>query len=170
VDQVLRPYHFPIGKALSRKTAVRGLARESTTSCVRPIRARKSSSGSFGWPSAGQQFLSGAVPGPFKPGRACWRDFVAGGRRARHRLQYCRGRSINRKKTFRRQCRPLLGFPLDASFAGPKFAWTGPLVDADYWKAALLAVLVGSFLSISISGRSRERPLARQRCLPAPTI
>ena len=37
----------------------------------------------------------------------------------------------------------------DASLR-PKFAWTGPLVDADYWKAALLAVSIGLLLSISI--------------------
>ena len=32
----------------------------------------------------------------------------------------------------------------------PKFAWTGPIVNADYWKLATIAVLVGILLSLPI--------------------
>ena len=37
----------------------------------------------------------------------------------------------------------------DASLR-PKFSWTGPIFDANYWKTAVLAVLVGLMLSITI--------------------
>src|SRR6202011_6027978 len=52
------------------------------------------------------------------------------------------------EKIFEGNVGPYWGI-LDASLR-PKFAWTGPLVDTDYWKAAVLAVLVGSLFSISI--------------------
>ena len=32
----------------------------------------------------------------------------------------------------------------------PKFAWTGPIVNEDYWKLALIALLVGVLLSLPI--------------------
>ena len=34
----------------------------------------------------------------------------------------------------------------------PKFAWTGPIVDPDYWKLATIAVLVGILMSLPILG------------------
>src|SRR6202034_4454114 len=52
------------------------------------------------------------------------------------------------EKLFEGNVGPYWGI-LDASLR-PKFAWTGPLVDTDYWKAAVLAVFVGSLLSLSI--------------------
>jgi cellulose synthase/poly-beta-1,6-N-acetylglucosamine synthase-like glycosyltransferase/exo-beta-1,3-glucanase (GH17 family) len=32
----------------------------------------------------------------------------------------------------------------------PKFSWTGPVIDADYWKIATVAVLVGCLLSLPV--------------------
>src|SRR4029077_7117147 len=32
----------------------------------------------------------------------------------------------------------------------PKFAWTGPIVNENYWKLGLIAVLVGILLSLPI--------------------
>ena len=32
----------------------------------------------------------------------------------------------------------------------PKFAWTGPIVNPDYWKLAAIALLVGILMSLPI--------------------
>jgi hypothetical protein len=47
------------------------------------------------------------------------------------------------EKIFEGNVGPYWGI-LDASLR-PKFAWTGPLVDTDYWKAGWLAILIGFF-------------------------
>src|SRR6202012_1468126 len=52
------------------------------------------------------------------------------------------------EKLFEGNVGPYWGI-FDASLR-PKFAWTGPLVDADYWKAALVAILVGFVFSLAI--------------------
>ena len=57
------------------------------------------------------------------------------------------------EKLFEGNVGPYWGI-LDAKLR-PKFAWTGPLVDPEYWKAAGCAVLVGLLLSLSDSAASR---------------
>ncbi len=101
--------------------------------------------GEFGWPSAGHNFKR-AVPGPIKQA-SLLRDFVA---EANARgIDYNIIEAIDQpEKLFEGNVGPYWGI-LDASLR-PKFSWTGALVDADYWKAGWLAILIGTFLSISI--------------------
>jgi cellulose synthase/poly-beta-1,6-N-acetylglucosamine synthase-like glycosyltransferase/exo-beta-1,3-glucanase (GH17 family) len=101
--------------------------------------------GEFGWPSAGHN-SERAVPDPISQA-VLLRNFVA---RANARdIDYNIVEAIDQpEKLFEGNVGPYWGI-FDASLR-PKFAWTGPLVDADYWKAALLAVFIGLLLSISI--------------------
>jgi cellulose synthase/poly-beta-1,6-N-acetylglucosamine synthase-like glycosyltransferase/exo-beta-1,3-glucanase (GH17 family) len=101
--------------------------------------------GEFGWPSAGHNFER-AVPSPISQA-VVLRNFVA---RANIRgIDYNIVEAIDQpEKLFEGNVGPYWGI-LDASLR-PKFAWTGPIVDANYWKAAWLAVLVGSLLSLTI--------------------
>src|SRR5262245_63999391 len=41
----------------------------------------------------------------------------------------------------------------------PKFSWTGPIVNPDYWKLATIALLVGVLLSLPILSIARATPL-----------
>jgi cellulose synthase/poly-beta-1,6-N-acetylglucosamine synthase-like glycosyltransferase/exo-beta-1,3-glucanase (GH17 family) len=101
--------------------------------------------GEFGWPSAGHNFER-AVPGPFSQA-GLLRDFVA--EASVQGIDYNIIEAIDQpEKLFEGNVGPYWGI-LDASLR-PKFSWTGPLVDADYWKAGWLAILIGTFLSISI--------------------
>ena len=101
--------------------------------------------GEFGWPSAGHNFER-AVPGPLSQA-GLLRDFVAEANRLG--IDYNIIEAIDQpEKLFEGNVGPYWGI-LDASLR-PKFAWTGPLVDADYWKAGWVAILIGTFLSISI--------------------
>jgi len=101
--------------------------------------------GEFGWPSAGHNFER-AVPSPISQA-VVLRNFVA---RANIRgIDYNVVEAIDQpEKLFEGNVGPYWGI-LDASLR-PKFAWTGPIVDANYWKAAWLAVLIGSLLSLTI--------------------
>jgi cellulose synthase/poly-beta-1,6-N-acetylglucosamine synthase-like glycosyltransferase/exo-beta-1,3-glucanase (GH17 family) len=100
--------------------------------------------GEFGWPSAGHNFKQ-AVPAPITQA-VMLRDFVA--RANILGIDYNIVEAIDQpEKLFEGNVGPYWGI-FDASLR-PKFAWTGPIVDADYWKAAWLAVLVGSLLSIT---------------------
>jgi cellulose synthase/poly-beta-1,6-N-acetylglucosamine synthase-like glycosyltransferase/exo-beta-1,3-glucanase (GH17 family) len=101
--------------------------------------------GEFGWPSAGHNFEA-AVPDPISQA-VLLRNFVASAN-ARG-IDYNIVEAIDQpQKLFEGNVGPYWGM-LDASLR-PKFAWTGPVVDADYWKAALLAVGIGLLLSLSI--------------------
>src|SRR4029077_5721663 len=101
--------------------------------------------GEFGWPSAGHNFER-AVPGPLSQA-GLLRDFVAEANRLG--IDHNIVEAIDQpEKLFEGNVGPYWGI-LDASLR-PKFAWTGPLVDAEYWKAAACAVLVGLLLSLSI--------------------
>jgi len=143
VDQVFA-HIIPYWEGLPRKNAVEGsLAIYDKLRAAYP--GKKIVIGEFGWPSAGHNFER-AVPGPLSQARLL-RDFVA---EANARgIDYNIVEAIDQpEKLFEGNVGPYWGI-LDASLR-PKFAWEGPLVDADYWKAALLAVLIGSFLSISI--------------------
>ncbi len=143
VDQVFA-HIIPYWEGLPKKSAVKAsLAIYDRLRAAYP--GKKIVIGEFGWPSAGHNFER-AVPGPLSQARLL-RDFVA---EANERgIDYNIVEAIDQpEKIFEGNVGPYWGI-LDASLR-PKFAWTGPLVDADYWKAALLAVLVGSFFSLSI--------------------
>ncbi|MGC1519989.1 MAG: glycosyltransferase, partial [Steroidobacteraceae bacterium] len=143
VDQVFA-HIIPYWDGLSKKTAVEGsLAIYDRLRAAYP--GKKIVIGEFGWPSAGHNFEH-AVPGPLSQARVL-RNFVA---EANARgIDYNIVEAIDQpEKIFEGNVGPYWGI-LDASLR-PKFSWTGPLVDADYWKAAWLAILIGSFLSISI--------------------
>ena len=101
--------------------------------------------GELGWPSAGRNYEQ-SMPGPITQA-VVLRDFVA--RATALGIDYNIVEAIDQpEKLFEGNVGPYWGV-LDASLR-PKFAWTGPLVDAEYWKAAACAILVGLLLSLSI--------------------
>ena len=143
VDEVFA-HILPYWEGMPKQTAVDGsLALYNDLRTAYP--GKKIVIGEFGWPSAGHNF-EGAVPDPISQA-VLLRNFVA---RANARgIDYNIVEAIDQpKKLFEGNVGPYWGI-FDASLR-PKFAWTGPLVDADYWKAALLAVFTGLLLSLSI--------------------
>jgi exo-beta-1,3-glucanase (GH17 family)/glycosyltransferase involved in cell wall biosynthesis len=99
----------------------------------------------FGWPSAGYN-LRNANPGPFEEA-VVLRNFVA--RADAIGMEYNIVEAIDQPwKFFEGGVGPYWGI-LNAE-REPKFAWTGPVVNADYWKLAIIAVLVGILLSLPI--------------------
>ena len=101
--------------------------------------------GELGWPSAGRNYEQ-SMPGPITQA-VVLRDFVA--RATALGIDYNIVEAIDQpEKLFEGNVGPYWGI-LDASLR-PKFAWTGPLVDPEYWKAAACAVLIGLLLSLSI--------------------
>jgi len=99
----------------------------------------------FGWPSAGYN-LKGAVPGPFEQA-VTLRNFV--NRAEAIGMEYNIVEAIDQPwKFFEGGVGPYWGI-LNAA-REPKFAWTGPVVDQDYWKLAGIALLVGILLSLPI--------------------
>src|ERR1700691_444348 len=101
--------------------------------------------GELGWPSAGRNYEQ-SMPGSITQG-VVLRDFVA--RATALGIDYNIVEAIDQpEKLFEGNVGPYWGV-LDASLR-PKFAWTGPLVDAEYWKAASCAILIGLLLSLSI--------------------
>src|ERR1700733_2619170 len=99
----------------------------------------------FGWPSAGYN-LKNAVPGRFEQA-VVLRNFVT--RAEAIGMEYNIVEAIDQPwKFFEGGVGPYWGI-LDAS-REPKFAWTGPVVNENYWKLATIAVLVGILLSLPI--------------------
>jgi len=99
----------------------------------------------FGWPSAGYN-LRNAEPGPFEQASVL-RNFVT--RAEAIGMEYNIVEAIDQPwKFFEGGVGPYWGI-LDAS-REPKFAWTGPIVNENYWKLALIAVLVGILMSLPI--------------------
>jgi cellulose synthase/poly-beta-1,6-N-acetylglucosamine synthase-like glycosyltransferase/exo-beta-1,3-glucanase (GH17 family) len=99
----------------------------------------------FGWPSAGYNLLN-ADPGPFQQAIVL-RNFV--GRAEAIGMEYNIVEAIDQPwKFFEGGVGPYWGI-LNAA-REPKFAWTGPVVDENYWKLATIAVLVGILLSLPI--------------------
>ncbi|RED23971.1 cellulose synthase/poly-beta-1,6-N-acetylglucosamine synthase-like glycosyltransferase [Rhodopseudomonas thermotolerans] len=99
----------------------------------------------FGWPSAGYN-RKAAVPGQFEQA-VTLRNFVS--RADAVGMEYNIVEAIDQPwKFFEGGVGPYWGF-LDAS-RQPKFAWTGPVVDPNYWKLAGIALLVGILLSLPI--------------------
>ncbi len=99
----------------------------------------------FGWPSAGYNLRS-AEPGTFEQASVL-RNFVT--RADAIGMDYNIVEAIDQPwKFFEGGVGPYWGI-LNAS-REPKFAWTGPIVNENYWKLALIAVLVGILLSLPI--------------------
>ncbi|HYI29570.1 MAG TPA: glycosyltransferase, partial [Bradyrhizobium sp.] len=99
----------------------------------------------FGWPSAGYN-LKNAEPGTFEQA-AVLRDFVT--RAEAIGMEYNIVEAIDQPwKFFEGGVGPYWGI-LNAA-REPKFSWTGPIVNENYWKLATIAVLVGILLSLPI--------------------
>jgi cellulose synthase/poly-beta-1,6-N-acetylglucosamine synthase-like glycosyltransferase/exo-beta-1,3-glucanase (GH17 family) len=143
VDEVFA-HILPYWEGMPKQTAVDGsLALYDQLRTTYP--GKKIVIGEFGWPSAGHNFEH-AVPGPISQA-VILRNFVA--RANKLGIDYNIVEAIDQpQKLFEGNVGPYWGIN-DASLR-PKFAWTGPIVDADYWKTATLAVLVGFLLSITI--------------------
>jgi exo-beta-1,3-glucanase (GH17 family)/cellulose synthase/poly-beta-1,6-N-acetylglucosamine synthase-like glycosyltransferase len=99
----------------------------------------------FGWPSAGYN-LKNAVPGRFEQA-VVLRNFVT--RAEAIGMEYNIVEAIDQPwKFFEGGVGPYWGI-LNAA-REPKFAWTGPIVNENYWKLATLALLVGVLMSLPI--------------------
>jgi len=99
----------------------------------------------FGWPSAGYNNLN-ADPGRFEQA-VVLRNFVA--RADAIGAEYNIVEGIDRPwKSFEGGVGPYWGVLDNAG--QPKFSWTGPVVDLNYWKLATIALLVGVLLSLPI--------------------
>jgi exo-beta-1,3-glucanase (GH17 family)/cellulose synthase/poly-beta-1,6-N-acetylglucosamine synthase-like glycosyltransferase len=104
----------------------------------------------FGWPSAGYN-LKNAVPGPLAQASVL-RNFVT--RAEAIGMDYNIVEAIDQPwKFFEGGVGPYWGI-LNAA-REPKFAWTGPIVNPDYWKLAAIAILVGVLMSLPILGLTR---------------
>jgi len=112
----------------------------------------------FGWPSAGYN-LRNAEPGRFEQA-AVLRNFVV--RADAIGMDYNIVEAIDKPWKFNEGgVGPYWGI-LDASRES-KFNWTGPIVNQNYWKLALIAVLVGILLSLPIL--RLERPTVMQAAM-----
>ncbi|HEX9471467.1 MAG TPA: glycosyltransferase, partial [Bradyrhizobium sp.] len=99
----------------------------------------------FGWPSAGYN-LKGAEPGTFEQA-VVLRNFVT--RAEAIQMEYNIVEAIDQPwKFFEGGVGPYWGI-LNAA-REPKFAWTGPIVNPDYWKLATIALLIGVLMSLPI--------------------
>ncbi|HEY0220055.1 MAG TPA: glycosyltransferase [Afipia sp.] len=109
----------------------------------------------FGWPSQGYN-LRQADAGPFEQA-SILRNFVA--RADAIGMDYNIVEAIDQPwKFFEGGVGPYWGI-LNAA-REPKFSWTGPIVDKDYWKIATIAILVGILMSLPIF--RLVRPTAKQ--------
>ena len=116
----------------------------------------------FGWPSAGYN-LRNADPGPFQQALTL-RNFVS--RAEALGMEYNIVEAIDQPwKYFEGGVGPYWGI-LNAS-REPKFAWTGPVENPDYWKLMGIALLVGILLSLPIL--RIEKPTAKQAFLLSAT-
>jgi exo-beta-1,3-glucanase (GH17 family)/cellulose synthase/poly-beta-1,6-N-acetylglucosamine synthase-like glycosyltransferase len=107
----------------------------------------------FGWPSAGYN-LRNADPGPFEQASVL-RNFVT--RAEAIGMEYNIVEAVDQPwKFFEGGVGPYWGI-LNAA-REPKFSWTGPIVNPNYWKLAAIALLIGILMSL---------PILR---LPAPTM
>ncbi|HMM88713.1 glycosyltransferase, partial [Bradyrhizobium sp.] len=109
----------------------------------------------FGWPSAGYN-LRNAEPGTFEQASVL-RNFVT--RAEAIGMEYNIVEAIDQPwKFFEGGVGPYWGI-LNAD-REPKFAWTGPIVNENYWKLAAIALLVGILMSLPIL--RIERPTIMQ--------
>jgi cellulose synthase/poly-beta-1,6-N-acetylglucosamine synthase-like glycosyltransferase/exo-beta-1,3-glucanase (GH17 family) len=101
--------------------------------------------GEFGWPSEGHNFER-AVADPISQA-VILRNFVA--RADAKAIDYNIVEAIDQpEKLFEGNVGPYWGI-FDASLR-PKFPWAGPINDANYWKTALVAVMTGLLLSLTV--------------------
>jgi exo-beta-1,3-glucanase (GH17 family)/cellulose synthase/poly-beta-1,6-N-acetylglucosamine synthase-like glycosyltransferase len=108
----------------------------------------------FGWPSAGYN-LRDAEPGTFEQA-VVLRNFVT--RAEAIQMEYNIVEAIDQPwKFFEGGVGPYWGI-LNAA-REPKFSWTGPIVNPDYWKLATFAVLVGILMSLPILGLAKATAL-----------
>jgi exo-beta-1,3-glucanase (GH17 family)/cellulose synthase/poly-beta-1,6-N-acetylglucosamine synthase-like glycosyltransferase len=99
----------------------------------------------FGWPSAGYN-LRNADPGTFEQASVL-RNFVT--RAEAIGMEYNIVEAIDQPwKFFEGGVGPYWGV-LNAA-REPKFAWTGPIMNPDYWKLAAIAIMVGILMSLPI--------------------
>jgi exo-beta-1,3-glucanase (GH17 family)/cellulose synthase/poly-beta-1,6-N-acetylglucosamine synthase-like glycosyltransferase len=99
----------------------------------------------FGWPSAGYN-VKNANPGRLEQAMVM-RDFVA--RAEALGIDYNVIEATDQPwKIFEGSVGPYWG--MFNAAREPKFSWTGPIVDNDYWKKAGLAVLFGFLLSLPV--------------------
>ena len=112
----------------------------------------------FGWPSAGYN-LRNADPGPLEQA-VVLRNFVV--RAEAIGMEYNIVEAIDQPwKFFEGGVGPYWGI-LNAD-REPKFSWTGPVVNQNYWKLATIALLVGILVSLPIV--RLERPSVMQSLL-----
>jgi exo-beta-1,3-glucanase (GH17 family)/cellulose synthase/poly-beta-1,6-N-acetylglucosamine synthase-like glycosyltransferase len=108
----------------------------------------------FGWPSAGYNLLN-AVPGQFEQASVL-RNFVT--RAEAIGMDYNIVEAIDQPwKFFEGGVGPYWG--VFNAAREPKFAWTGPIVNPDYWKLATIALLVGILMSLPILRLSEPTPM-----------
>src|SRR6201991_2532940 len=99
----------------------------------------------FGWPSSGYNLLN-AVPGQFEQASVL-RNFVT--RAEAIGMDYNIVEAIDQPwKFFEGGVGPYWGVLNAAREA--KFAWTGPIVNENYWNLAIIALLVGVLISLPI--------------------
>jgi exo-beta-1,3-glucanase (GH17 family)/cellulose synthase/poly-beta-1,6-N-acetylglucosamine synthase-like glycosyltransferase len=99
----------------------------------------------FGWPSAGYN-LRNADPGPFEQASVL-RNFVT--RAEAIGMEYNIVEAVDQPwKFFEGGVGPYWGI-LNAA-REPKFSWTGPIVNPNYWKLAVIALLIGILMSLPI--------------------
>jgi len=134
------PYwnNIPAGSAVDYAMTISKLLRDS-------FPGKRVVIAEFGWPSQGYN-LKSADPGPFEQATIL-RNFVT--RAESIGLDYNIVEAIDQPwKFFEGGVGPYWGI-LNAS-REPKFSWTGPIVDPDYWKVAAIAVLIGILMSLPI--------------------
>jgi len=134
------PYweNFKDTQAVEQAVYIYGLLREN-------FPGKRVTIAEFGWPSAGYN-LRNAEPGQFQQA-VVLRNFVA--RAQAIGMDYNIVEAIDQPwKYFEGSVGPYWGI-LDAS-REPKFAWSGPVVNENYWKLGTIAVLVGILLSLPI--------------------
>src|SRR6201987_602316 len=108
----------------------------------------------FGWPSQGYN-LRKADPGPFQQASVL-RNFAA--RAEAIGMDFNIVEAIDQPwKFFEGGVGPYWG--VFNAAREPKFAWTGPIVNPDYWKLAAIALLVGILLSLPILALAQPTPM-----------
>jgi cellulose synthase/poly-beta-1,6-N-acetylglucosamine synthase-like glycosyltransferase len=107
----------------------------------------------FGWPSAGYN-MHAADPGPIEQATVL-RDFVS--RAEAYGIDYNVIEAFDQPwKTAEGSVGMHWGI-FDAA-RQPKFSWTGPVQDRDYWKIAGLAALIGLLLSLPVLTKTGINP------------
>ncbi len=143
VDQVFA-HILPYWEGLPKESAIDG-SMKLYDRLLQAYPDKKIVIGEFGWPSEGHNFER-AKADPISQA-VILRKFVV---QANARdIDYNIVEAIDQpEKLFEGNVGPYWGI-FDTSLR-PKFAWTGPIVDANYWKTALVAVMTGLLLSLTV--------------------